>query len=99
MESWLTSSVKARESALISRRYGEHGAFLELLCCNWCSSRLEMDVSGNLWTCLSEVKPLVMYDVEGGMALEPKQGNRASSPVDLGYTVFFHIPVVTSLSF
>ena len=33
-----------------------------------------------------DVKPLVMHDVEGVMALEPKKGNHASSRVDLGYT-------------
>ena len=32
VESWLTSSVEAKESALILRRYGVHGTFLELLC-------------------------------------------------------------------
>ena len=79
VERWLTSSVKARESALISRQYGVHRAFLMFLCWNWCSSRLEMGVSGNLWGCLKEVKPLVVYDVEHGMALEPMQGNRGSS--------------------
>ena len=79
VERWLTSSVEARKSALILRRYGVHGAFLEFLCWNWCSSRLETGVSGNLWSCLKEVKPLVMYDVEQGMALEPIQGNRGSS--------------------
>ena len=31
VESWLTSSVKDRESALISIRYGVNGAFVELL--------------------------------------------------------------------
>ena len=31
VESWLTSSVKDRESALILGRYGVHGALLELL--------------------------------------------------------------------
>ena len=43
--------------------------------------------------------PLVMYDVECRMALEPMQGNRASSLVDLGYTNLLHITAVTSLSF
>ena len=33
------------------------------------------------------------------MALEPMQGNRASSRVDLGYPELFRIPVVTSVSF
>ena len=36
-----------------------------------------------------------MYDVECGMALEPMQGNWASSRVDLGYTELFYIPLVT----
>ena len=66
---------------------------------NWCSSRLETGVSGNLWSCLKEVKQLVMYDVEGGLALEPMQGNGASSPVDLRYTKLFPIPAVTSMFF
>ena len=33
------------------------------------------------------------------MALEPIQGKRASSPVDLGYTKLFLIAAVTSESF
>ena len=43
-----------------------------------------MGVSGNLWSCLKEIKPLVVYDVECGKALEPMQGNQASILVDLG---------------
>ena len=31
VDSWLPSSVKDRESAVILRQYGVHGAFLELL--------------------------------------------------------------------
>ena len=73
----------ARESALIWRWYGVHGAFLVLLCWNWCSSKLETVVSGNLWSWLNEVMPLVLYNVEYTMVLEPMQGNRASSWVDL----------------
>ena len=46
-----------------------------------------------------EVKPLIVYDVERGMALEPVQGNQASSRLDLWYTEVFHIPVLTSVSF
>ena len=34
-------------------------------------------VSGNLGCCLKEVKPLVIYDGEQGIALEPMQGNLA----------------------
>ena len=58
-----------------------------------------MGVSGNLWSCLKEVKPLVVYDVEWGIALEPMQGIRASSRIDLEYTELFRIPAVTSVSF
>ena len=38
----------------------------------------------NLWTCLKEVKPLVVFDGESAVPVEPMQGNRASSQVDLG---------------
>ena len=60
MESWLTSSVEARELALISRQYGVHREFIYLLCRNLCSYRLETSVSGNLWSCLKEVKQIVV---------------------------------------
>ena len=43
--------------------------------------------------------PLVMYDREWGIALEPMQGIPASSRVDLGYTEIFHNPAVTSVFF
>ena len=56
-----------------------------------------MGVSGNLWSCLNEVKPLVMFDVEQGMALEPMQGNQASSQVDFLYSDLFCVPMVTSV--
>ena len=79
MESWHTSSFEARESALISRRFGLHGTFLELLCRNWCSSILDTGISGNLWSCLEEVKRVVVYDVQLGIALGPKHCNWASS--------------------
>ena len=52
--------------------------------------------SGNLWSFLKEVKPLVIFDGERGMALEPVQGNQASSRVDLGYTELFSLSAVTS---
>ena len=41
----------------------------------------------------------MVYDVERGMALEPMQGNQASSRVDVGYTELFCIHAVTSVSF
>ena len=46
-----------------------------------------------------EVKPLVVYDAERGIALEPMQGHWASSRVDLPYAHLFYIPEVTSVSF
>ena len=51
---------------------------------------------GNIWSCLKEVKPLVVFDGECRMALEPRQGNTASSQVDLGYTELFSVAAVTS---
>ena len=33
------------------------------------------------------------------MALEPMQGNQASSTVDLGYTEVFPVPALTLVSF
>ena len=77
MESWPTCSIESCGSALFLRRYGVHGAFLEFLCWNWCSYRLESCVSGNLSSCLKEVKPLAVYDGEQGVALEPIHGNWA----------------------
>ena len=38
-----------------------------------------MGVSGNLWIFLKDAQPLVVYDVEHGMAMEPMQGKCASS--------------------
>ena len=58
-----------------------------------------MGVSGNPWSLLKEVKPLVVYDVERGMAIQPMQGKWASSRVDLGYTKLFYIPEVKSVFF
>ena len=43
--------------------------------------------------------PLVIHDVESGMALEPRKGNQVSSRVDLGYSELFCILAVTSVSF
>ena len=42
------------------------------------------------------MKPLVLYDVEHGIAMEPKKGKWSSSRVDLGYTELFCIPEVTA---
>ena len=89
MESWLTSSVKDTESALILGPYGVHGAFLELLDLNKYSYRLETGVSGNLCSFLKEVKTLVLYDVEHGIAMDPMKGKWASSRIVLGTSSYF----------
>ena len=52
----------------------------------------ETGVSGNLCSFLKEVNPLVLYDVEHGIAMEPMKGKWASSRVDLGYTELYFIP-------
>ena len=50
-----------------------------------------MGVLGKLGSCLKEVKPLVLYDVEHGIAMEPMNWKWASSRFDLGYTELFCI--------
>ena len=82
VENWLTSSVRGRESPLILRRYVVHGTFFALLCWNEYSYRLEACVSENLYSFLKEVKPLVLYSVEHGRAMEPMKGKWASYRVD-----------------
>ena len=47
---------------------------------------------------LKEDKPLVLYSVDHGIAMEPMKGKSASSCVDLGYTVLFCIPEVHQCS-
>ena len=49
-----------------------------------------------LCTFLKEVKPLVLYAVEHGIAMEPMRGKWASSCVDFGYTELFCIPELIS---
>ena len=58
-----------------------------------------MDVSGNLWIVVKDVKPLVVYDVECEMAMDSMKGKCASTLVDLGFTNQFFIPEVTSVFF
>ena len=55
-----------------------------------------MGVSGSLCPFLNEVKPLVPYAVEHGIAMEPMRWIWASSCVDFGYTDLFCIPELTS---
>ena len=56
-----------------------------------------MGVSENLCSFLKEVKPLVLYSVEHGIAMEPMKGKWASSRVDLGNNELFCIPEVTAV--
>ena len=58
-----------------------------------------MGVSENLCSFLKGVKPLVLYSVKHGIAMEPMKGKGASSRVDVGYTEVSSIPEVTSVFF
>ena len=58
-----------------------------------------MGVSGNLWSVVKDVKPLVVYDVECEIAMDSMKGKCASSCVDLGYTNLFCILELTSVFF
>ena len=89
LERWLTSSFEDRESALISRRNGVPTFFILLLYWNWCSYRLEMGVSGNLWIAVKYFKLFVVYDVECEMAMDSVKGKSASSWVNLGTPIYF----------
>ena len=51
----------------------------------------------NLSSFLKEVKPLVLYEMEHRIAMEPMKGKWASFRVDLGYTELFCIPEVTTV--
>ena len=42
------------------------------------------------------VKPLLLYDEDRGMVMEPMQGKLASSQFDLGHNDLFCVPEVTS---
>ena len=48
---------------------------------------------------LKGVKPLVLYDEDRGMVMEPMQGKLASSQFDLRHTDLFCVPEVTSVVF
>ena len=45
------------------------------------------------------VKPLLLYDVDPRVVMEPMQGKLASSQFDFGYTEQLCIPGVTSVFF
>ena len=55
--------------------------------------------SGKLSSLIKGVKPLVLYDADRAMVMEPMQGKLASSQFDLGHIDLFCIPEVTSVFF
>ena len=48
--------------------------------------------SGNLSSFLKGVKPLLLYDEDLEMVMEPMHGKLVSSQFDFGYTELFCIP-------
>ena len=48
---------------------------------------------------LKGVKPLVLYDTDRGIVMEPMQGKLASCQFDLGHTDLFCVPEVTLVFF
>ena len=58
-----------------------------------------MVFTGNLSSFLKGVKPIVLYDEDRGMVMEPFQGKLASSQFDLGHTDLFCFPELTSVFF
>ena len=48
---------------------------------------------------LKGVKPLVLYDVDRGVVMQPMQGKLTSSQFDFEYSEQFCIPGVTSVFF
>ena len=54
-------------------------------------------MSGNLCSFLKKLNPLVLYDVEHRIAMEPMKGKWASSRGDMCYTELFCTPEVTSV--
>ena len=75
------------------------GFFILLLYWNWCSYRLDIGVSGNLWIVVKYVKTLVVYGVEWETAMDSMKWKCDSSWDDLGYSNQFCIPEVTSVFF
>ena len=53
-------------------------------------------MSANVSSLLKGVKPLVLYDEDRRMVMEPMQGKLASSQFDLGHEDLFCVPEVTS---
>ena len=59
----------------------------------------ETVVSVYLSSFLKGVKPLLLYDVDRGVVMEPMQGKLTSSQFDFEYTKVFCIPGGTSVFF
>ena len=55
-----------------------------------------MVFSGKLSSFLKGVNPILLYDVDRGMVMEPMQGKLASSQFDFVYTKLFCVPELTS---
>ena len=55
-------------------------------------------VMRNFWSCLKNVKPLVMFDGECTMSLEAMKEKPPSSRVELGYTELFCVAALTPVS-
>ena len=55
--------------------------------------------SGNLSSFRKGIKPLVLYDEDRGMVMEPMQGKLALSQFDFGHTYILCVPEVTSVFF
>ena len=83
--SWLFSSCGRHLGYILELRRG--WAFETRVC------------SANLWWFLKGVKPLVPYDEDRGMVIEPMLGKLASSQFDLGHSDLFCVPEVTSVFF
>ena len=58
-----------------------------------------MVFSGNLSSFLKGVKPLVLYDEDLGIVMEPMQGKLASSQFDLRHNDLFCVSEVTLVFF
>ena len=65
-------------------------------CCSDINIHINLSrVSQGISRFLKEVKPLVLYALEHGIATEQMRGKWASSCVDFGYTDLFCIPDLT----
>ena len=69
-------------------------------CCTDINIHIDLrQVSQGICRFLKEVKPLLLYAVEHGIAMEQMRGKWGSSRFDLEYTKLFCIPEVTSVFF